>query len=263
MIDEDVGPTEDQVQAKWADIAPLIDRLNERTDDGGDFAVLPRSSLAPDDVWADPYHLSHAVQACIVAGIDHLHAVKSLVFDAGKLHVAAPASLVRGCLENMATAYWILHPAPRAERVTRCLQWHIQNAKDQHTAIHPLNLPDYKPQDQRLAKIIAVAGRNPGVDVKTVKRGYRSTEAVAYSEEHIGERLGVLLPWRLCSAFAHGRPWANLSFSERQEVPTADPNIVAMRFSTDMGRALYLVLAAMNLTEELLQLHTQRSRPPY
>lgn len=56
---------------------------------------------------------------------------------------------------------------------------------------------------------------------------------------------------------------ANLSFSEREEHPTEDPNVIAIRFSTDLTRALYLVWAAMNLTQDLLKLHAQRSRPPY
>ena len=93
MNEEPVSLTEEQIAAKWAEVAPLIDTLNDRTDDRADFAVKPRSSLARDDEWADPYQLSHAVQACIVAGVDHLHAFKVLIVDAQKLHVAAPASL--------------------------------------------------------------------------------------------------------------------------------------------------------------------------
>ncbi|WP_402374976.1 hypothetical protein [Isoptericola rhizosphaerae] len=263
MTDVPAALTAEQVSAKWAAIAPLIDKLNDRTDDKDDFDVHPRSSLARDDEWADPYHVSHAVKACIVAGVDHLHAVKVLIVDAQTVHVAAPASLVRGCLENISAAYWILHPASRAERVTRCLRWHMQNAKDQHKAIHRLALPDYKPQDERIAKIVAVAERHRGIDVKSVERGYSSTAVVTYADKHVDSRLGVLTPWQLCSGFAHGRPWANLSFSEREEHPTSDPNVMVVRFSTDLTRALYLVRAAMNLTQDLLQMHQQRSRPQY
>lgn len=263
MAEEPATLTEEMVQSKWAEIAPLIDKLNDRTDDRDGFPVLPRSSLARDDEWADPYQVSHAVNACIVAGVDHLHAVKVLIVDAQKLHAAAPASLVRGCLENMATAYWMLHPASRSERVARCLRWHMKNAKDQHRAIGPLGPVDYTPQDERLAKIVAVAERQAGVDVNAVKRGYSSTEAVTYADKNTDSALRVLLPWQLCSGFAHGRPWASLSFSEREVLPTADPNVMAVRFSTDLTRALYLMCAAMNLTEDLLKLHQQRSRPPY
>lgn len=251
------------MQAKWAEISPLIDRLNERTDDKDDFRVLPGSSLAGDDRWSDPYQVSHAVNACIVAGVDHLHAVKVLIVDAQKLHVAAPASLVRGCLENMATAYWILHPASRAERVSRCLRWHTKNAQDQHRAIARLGLPDYSPQDERLAKILAVAERRQQVDASAVQRGYTSTAAVTYADQNTDSSLGVLLPWQLCSGFAHGRPWAYLSFSEQEVHATPDPKVMAVRFSTDLARASYLVLAAMNLTEDLLRLHVRRSRPHY
>lgn len=255
--------TEEQVSVKWAEIAPLIDKLNDRTDDKNDFPVLLHSSLARDDHWADPYQVSHAVKACIVAGVDHLHAVKVLIVDAQKLHVAAPASLVRGALENLATAYWILHPSSRVERVTRCLRWHAQNVNDSDLAYSQLDLPDYKSRDERMAKVLAVASQRPEIDLKVVKGGYRSTAAVKYAHKQTASHLGVLLPWQLCSGFAHGRPWANLSFSEREEYPTEDPNVMAVRFSTDLTRALYLVWAAMNLTEDLLKLHQKRAQPPY
>lgn len=253
--------TEEQAAKKWSEIAGVIDRLQARTDDENDFRTGPGSSLAGDDKWSDPYRVSHAFQACIVAGIDHLHALKVLVVEAGTLHAAAPASLARGCLENMATAFWILHPTSRAERVTRCLRWYWKNAKDQHTAIEPLVLPDYKPQDERLAKIIAVADRNSGVEAKVVKSGYTSTEAVKYADQHARTAMRVLLPWQICSGFAHGRPWASLSFSEREVHPTADPEVMTMRFTTDLARALYLALAGMHLTQSVVELHQQRSQP--
>lgn len=252
------------VSAKWQEIAPLIDRLNERTDDSDDFPVHPRSPLARDNAWSDPYQVSHAVMAGIVSGTDHMHALKTLVVDAQKLHWAAPASLVRGCLENMATAFWILHPRSRSERVTRTLQWYMQNAKDQHKAIHPLGLTDYKPQDQRVAKILAVAEKHPGIDVKAVKGGYFSTAVVTYADGLADPGgLGVLFPWQLCSGFAHGRPWAPLSFSEREERETDSPNVVGIRFTSDMTRVLYLVMAAMNLTQAVLRSYQERARPLY
>lgn len=255
--------TEQQAAAKWSQVAPQIDRLQARTDDEDDFQILPGSSLAGDDKRSDPYRVSHAVKHCLVAGIDHLHALKVLVVEAQKLHAAAPASLARGCLENMATAYWIPHPTSRVERVTRCLRWYWKNATDQHLAIAPLNFEDYTPQDVRLAKIIAVAERDQRVDVREVRRGYSSTAAVKYADMYAGTGLRVLLPWQICSGFAHGRPWASLSFSERETHPTADPEVMTMRFTTDLARASYLALAGMHLTEALLKLHQQRSRPTY
>jgi hypothetical protein len=250
--------TEEQINQKWTEFVPRINELQARSDKQDGFRAQPRSSMAGDDRWSAPFQVSHAVNACIMAGIDHLHACKALIVDAHSLHVAAPASLVRGSLENMATAFWMLHPASRAERVTRCLRWHTINARDGQQALGSLGLTSPRSHEKRVAAIHAAAEEH-GLDVAAVKRGYTSTAAVKYAEEHTASLLGVLLPWQLCSGFAHGRMWATLAFSEREEKPTDDPDVLSVRFSTDLMRALYLVWTAMNLTDELLTLHAQRS----
>ena len=50
--------------------------MAKRTGEPNDFPVSPGSSLAGDDKASNPYQVSHAVQMCLVAGVDHLHAVK-------------------------------------------------------------------------------------------------------------------------------------------------------------------------------------------
>ncbi|WP_188522524.1 hypothetical protein [Isoptericola cucumis] len=260
---ENAPLTDEQVSDQWKRLADLINKLQARTDTKDEFNARPGSSLTGDDAWSPPFHVSHAVNACIVAGADHLHACKTLVVDAHSLHVAAPASLIRGSLENMAAAFWMLHPTSRAERVTRCLRWQMVNAKNARRALAPLDLKDPASYDERIATILEVAQRHPEIDIAAVKRGFTSTAAVTYADEHSGAALGVLLPWQLCSGFAHGFTWANLAFSERVEIPTADPDVFSVRFSTDLTRALYLVWAATNLTESVLKLHAQRSTPQY
>lgn len=76
----------DKIDALWAAFASDVDRMMERVNDPTDFAVSPGSSLAGDDRASDPYQVSHAVQMCIVAGVDHLHAMKSLLIDLNVLH---------------------------------------------------------------------------------------------------------------------------------------------------------------------------------
>lgn len=100
--------------------------MMERVNDPMDFAVSPGSPLAGDDRASDPYQVSHAVQMCIVAGVDHLHAMKSLLLDLNMLHSAAPFTMVRGALEVLSSAFWILHPAKRTVRVERVLRWHAK-----------------------------------------------------------------------------------------------------------------------------------------
>jgi len=117
---------QDKIDSLWAKFASDVDQMMDRINDPMDFAVSPGSSLAGDDRASDPYHVSHAVQMCIVAGVDHLHAMKSLLIDLNVLHSAAPFTLVRGALEILSSAFWILHPAKRDLRVERVLRWHAK-----------------------------------------------------------------------------------------------------------------------------------------
>jgi hypothetical protein len=181
------------IQRKWLEIAPLIDRVMARVDEPGEFPVESGSSLSGDDRATAPYQVSHVLSLCLAAGVD-LHAAKSLVIDQQVLHLAAPSSLARGALENFGTAYWILRPARRRDRVERALRWHYKNASDQHTALDGVvKLPTSR--EAQMAKLDVVARRN-SLDPKLLQRGYLSTWAVKYCDEQLGDRvsLGVALP---------------------------------------------------------------------
>lgn len=253
--------SESDIESKWLEMSPLIDRMMERVGTRGEFSVASGSSLAGDDRASDPYQTSHALQMCLTAGVDHLHALKELVLGRGVVHVAAPASLARGALENFGVAYWILGPADRSERILRTLKWHAKNAKDGSTALAPLPSMNGLSLEQKLAKLYAVASRR-GLLNKDVKAGYSSTEAVTYAEVSAPDLpLGVVLPWRLCSGFAHGRPWAYLgSLNRVEERSETDPDVVNVQLTSDLSKVLYPSLAALQLLERYLRLYERRSQ---
>ena len=249
--------TEEEASAKWHEMSPLLDRLMERTDSPGEFEVAPGSSLAGDDRASDPYQVSHAVRLCLTAGIDHLHAAKVLVVDQAVLHTAAPYSLARGALENFAAAYWILRPDHRSERVERTLRWHAKNASDGGVARGVAGIGE--PRASKLDRLERVAARR-GISAKAIGSPYRSTESVRYVDS-IAEDLPmrVEFAWRLCSGFAHGRPWAYLGALELEKRPTNTPHVLDVRMSSRVDLALYPNLAAMHLLEVLLRLFQSRS----
>jgi hypothetical protein len=253
---------EDDAKTKWQKLAPLLERMMERVGTEGEFPIAAGSSLAGDDAAADPYQVSHVIRMCLTAGTDHLHAVKVLVVDQQVVHVAAPASLARGALETLAAAYWVLQPAQRDERVTRSLRWHAKNMRDAETAVGDLELPGHTPLEEKLSKLDAVAAKR-SLDIKTIRGGYRSTETVKCAEEHAPNLpLGVVLPWRVCSGFAHGRPWAYLGVSDVHVTETGEGDVVGVRLTSNLAKALYPSLAAIHLLERLLRLYEQRSGSP-
>lgn len=256
-VNDGVEPDPTAVAAKWVEIAQGIDKMLERVGDPNDFPVSPGSSLFGDDKASAPYQVSHAVRACLVAGVDHLHAAKALVLDLKVLHTAAPFSVVRGSLENLSAAFWIVHPKARKDRIERTLRWHAKNFKDQHTALKPLGLSDSGTRNAKLAKLDAVAARR-GISASEVREGYYSSTAVEYVEEH-SKRSEPLLPWRACSGYAHGRPWAYLGMSEQERFTTADPGVLNVKLASDPTRLLYPTLAAYRLLIDVVELLQQRS----
>lgn len=249
--------SEEQVVAKWLDIAPGIEKMAERIGDPKDFAVRDGSSLGGDDKKSAPYCVSHAVRACLVSGVDHLHAAKSLVVDLEILHASAVYSLVRGSLENLSAAFWILHPRTRNARIERTLRWHARNFNEQFIALEPLNLADNASREAKLARLDAIA-TNRGLSTANVRAGYRSSTAVKYVEEHSTDST-PLLPWQVCSGFAHGRPWAVLGMSEQEQHATTDPAVVNLRLTSDLSRVLYPTLSAFRLMVDVVKLLQQRS----
>lgn len=255
--DESTEVSEEQVAAKWLEMAPLIDRMMERVGDPDDFPVSPGSSLAGDDKKSHPYCVSHAVRGCLVSSVDHMHAAKSLVLDLEVLHASAVYSLIRGSLENLAAAFWILHPAQRNDRIENTLRWHAKNFHDQLIALEPLGLADESTREAKLAKLDGVAIPR-GISTADVRAGYRSSRAIKYAEEH-STSSDPLLPWQICSGFAHGRPWAVLGMSEQEQHDTADPSVFNLKLTSDLSRVLYPTITAFHLMTDVVRLLQQRS----
>jgi hypothetical protein len=249
------GITDEMVEAKWARLAPLIDVMSQRIQTPGEFEVHPGSSLARDDVDTSPYQLSHAARWCLNAGVDHLHALKSLVIDSGRIHSYATYSLVRGALENFGAGFWIVHPRQRSIRIEHGMRWWIKNFRDEDTAGQ--GRQNYKPTKAKVDKAVQI-GLDAGCDVAELRSRYYSTPVLKYANEH-STALDPLLIWRLCSGFAHGRPWATLGMNERELSPDLKEGVYEVRFTTDRKRLLGVTLPAYYLMEDFVRLIQNRS----
>lgn len=176
--------------------------------------------------------------------------------------MAAPSSLARAALETLSAAYWMLHPVSRDERVTRALRWHAQNMRDPDRALRGRNLAGHLSLDEKLAKLDEVAARR-SLDRLTVRTGYNSSEAVKYADANEQDLpLHVLLPWQIYSGFAHGRPWAYLGVSIREETKTSESEVLGVRLTSLRARVLYPNLAAVQLLERLPRLCARRAGAP-
>ena len=171
MSEPDAQLSREDIAAQWREIAAGVDRVQKRADTPAAFPVSAGSSLFGDDRASDPYQVSHAVQLCLLGGVDHLHAAKSLLLDAEMLHTFALYTLLRASLETFTAAFWILHPPKRDLRIERTLRWHAKNFKDQDTAVGARNIPGNWPLKEKLAELEKVAASRsiaPGI----VSAGY-------------------------------------------------------------------------------------------
>ncbi|MGH1565738.1 hypothetical protein [Mumia sp. DW29H23] len=252
------GPATAEGDARL-DSTVLIGRLRQRCSTSDDFPVARGSSLAADDIASGPYATSQVLRRCVTAGIDHLQAGGMLGVGEQVPHVAATWSLARGALESLATAYWILGPDRRDERVERTLRWHAQDITDAEEATRHLGLPNVASAESRLVALDAVARRR-ALDPEAVRRGCTATEAVEYAEVSLPHlSMGVRLPWQLSSGFAHGRPWAHVGATAVERTVGGRPNVVDVRRSSAAGNALYANLAALQLLEAFVRLYEQRA----
>jgi hypothetical protein len=251
--------TDEMVEAKWSEVAALIEVMTTRIQTPDEFEVHPNSELAADDVASSPYQTSHAARWCLNAGVDHLHALKSLVVDADRIHSSASYGLVRGALENFAAGYWVLHPSDQTSRVEHALRWWAKNFRDQDTATGDLDLPKHTRLEVKLEKILQV-GQRAGCDPNQLRaNNYFSTRVLQYATEHSTAK-NPLLIWRLCSGFAHGRPWASLGMNEMERGSDIAEGVSQVRFTTDHKRLLAVALPSFHLMTDLVRLMHDRSK---
>jgi hypothetical protein len=255
------GPelTDEQAETMWGWIVQSIDDVTERVQNPDDFAVEPRTQLAKDDTKSHPYEVSHCVRTCLNAGVDHLHAARTLMFNAHKpiLHANADCSLIRGALENFAAGFWVIHPPQRTYRVEHSLRWMVKNFKDQGKATDDLDLPDKKPTKSKIAGVVDVAGQ-AGCKISDVRGGYFSTAALEYVEKY-SQTTNPHLMWQLCSGFAHGRPWASLAMNEMEIQSISENGVHTIKFTSDYKRLLAAAWPAFELMRVVVALYTQRA----
>lgn len=265
----------EKIAAKvWPDVLSSIDALVAHAE-GGEWHTVERSPLSGDNAATQPFQTGHAVHMLLNAGIDALNGVRHLIWGRPDeqasqpvLHQAAHYVLARAAIENFATALWILAPQKRALRVERTLRWHVKNVTDQHSALDRLDLPTNRTREEKLSQLEATMFAAVGRVPPRFRNGYTATEVLRYADETNPDReanafMSAQLVWQLGSGFAHGRPWASLTFQEQETKPTDDPDILSVRLTSDMHRALLAPKEALHLLERLLMLHDQRNRPPF
>lgn len=255
-----VEPTAEVIAGGWQTLAEQIEALQERSNTPAAGAVHPRSSLAADDRRLEPYNASHAAHILAGSAVDHLHALCALV--SGQLHAYAPFTLVRAAIETAATGLWIVGPGDRQVRVLHTLQWTAADIIDSDLAVTGIHLPMPRTRSARLADLEALALKS-GLASKDAVRRPRSTDIVRYAESLAVNSGNVLIAWRWCSGFAHGRRWPALAGLEREVFTNEEGEVLQIRLTSEPGRVLFGALIGLDLMKQLLVLYDKRAASPY
>lgn len=197
-------------------LAQLLGADARLTSTEGKWEVEPGSSLGADDRRVEPFQVSQAAQRCLVSAIDQARALDALARQR-QLQDAASAALVRGLIDNAATALWLLAPASRKRRLTNTLKSHMRNTQDHGAAVGMALAP--RSVSVRRTLITAVAERNQ-LDEGAIGRGHRPSTPVLFADQHSPlAHLELRFAWKVSQGVANGRPWASTGLFEEAGMP--------------------------------------------
>lgn len=250
------------MREKFTELLRETDRLFPEASDPDRWPIHPDSSLAEDDRVGDPFMPSHTLIACIQACLEHFDALGRLLGgDNGALHIRADYTLVRSALEAAAMAHWILMPAERAERVTRCLRLSTKDARDSSSLAADDPSARRRITSAREDAVREVA-RSQGLDLTEVTKGITMTDLLRAVDQRTATE--SLKSWQLCAGMAHGRQWALLAMSDLKELAQDQASgVVTHHVSARLGLLFVCASDAYDLLTRVLGVFHGRRRAPH
>ncbi len=230
-------------------------------------AVERGSDLADDSSKSPTYDVGHSAWSSFVHAVDHLHAMQALITEARAAHSFAPFSLIRGGIDNAATAVWLLAPDDQSERIFRRLHLAYQDVSESQDAVAllgsraPQRARTAEVRKQEITDLSKALGVNRNGAVGARWTGYEKIVLAAAAEvPDLDPNLAAYL-WRACSGFAHGRQWASLQLLDREE-RSRSVGVASVRFSSSAEQILLTSSIALRLGDHALELYDQRRRAP-
>jgi hypothetical protein len=224
-------------------------------------AAVPGSLLDIVDAMTEPNQASHLIGYLLHTAVDHLHALKMMMDNAGAQHTFAPYTLIRGAIENASTALWILQEDEPRSVAVRALKLQYVDLLDQERAATSVD-PAAGLNEDLLRHFDGCLARNglTGEGVKSRPPGQlRIIEETSkhFDIPHSG------ITWQMCSAAAHGRKWAwkLLTLFETQDDDGVSRVLNGRLTSNEMSIAVALDVAC-NVVRKAREVRSLHSRKP-
>lgn len=212
------------------------------------------------DALSEPLQVSHLIGYLLHTAVDHLHALKTLLADAKAQHAFAPYTLIRGSIEAASTTLWILQDDDPRKVICRALTLEYQNLWDQRRAV---KLVDSKGDwdTERLAVLRKVLDRNE-LTTQKVKTAPTTSNIIGTAAADFALPTSRLT-WQMCSAAAHGRPWAKqfLTLFEAHDDDGVSKTLSGQLTSNQLAIAVSLDTAC-NVFDKARIVRNQYSRNP-
>ena len=220
--------------------------------------VAPGSLLDVADALTEPHQVSHLIGYLLHTAVDHLHALKTLLADAKAQHTFAPYTLIRGSIEAASTALWILQDTDPGKVTHRALRLEYQNLWDQRRAAKLVD-KDADFDEERLAVLKKVLGRN-SMTADMARKEPRTTEIIDTAAKAFALPASQLT-WQMCSAAAHGRPWAKqfLTLFEAHDDDGISKTLSGQLTSNQLAMAISLDTAC-NVFDKARTIRNEHSR---
>ncbi|MDQ1305673.1 MAG: hypothetical protein QG671_1505 [Actinomycetota bacterium] len=224
------------------------------------------SSLAGDDQRSAPFRLSHAALLSYSTGADHLEAIRFMIQDGKRTQPWASHTLVRGALENFATAVWLIAPKKRNERLTRRFQlamYDVKNSNKVQRIGSEVSPPDTSNSDQPQKQIEELADAL-GISHATINRWPGHGKIVSQAALDAGfEPIDFELVWSLCSGMAHGMDWATRGTLRHDVLHEDTSGKVISEVTTDPKQLMAYTAPALIMADKTVDLFKGRGMRHY
>ncbi|MEU6228768.1 hypothetical protein [Streptomyces sp. NPDC047042] len=246
-------------------LAPLFNAAAAYRGDNH-FLLLPtpveRSSLAKDDEPLQSWGAAKFIQSSFSAGLTHVEAFTKLVAVARQVDPYSPWTLLRGALENFATAAWLLAGKDRDVRRHRVLRLWAEDFRnrDQHekdtkhvTGPQGKTGAERREEVEQLAQSLGLSKLTKPVAISIINEAAASAGLEPNSTQAL---------WRVASGFAHGRFWPYLRASEVRGVMPMPDGGHLVNFVVDDDQLKDMAEACRKLLEHTASRYKARSSAP-
>lgn len=277
MVTEDIPKkdrdriTDPGEELEWAKaLLKMLDEhsaLNARINEWPE--AQPGSAMFGDDKATHPLPTSACVHYLMLAGADNLAGLRSLLVESEtatnlqlNLHPFAPYTLLRNAIECASTAIWILAPSTRHERVLRTARIELEDAKKNKAALTNIGGNGDETYARRIKLIRQMIEPYKQLTWSDVTQRFLMTDMLTeIGRLELLNGLNPLAKWQIASGMAHGRRWAGLLLSDREQVgnPAANGDST-FKLTGSFKYVLWLARSAYDLLDEGDKLAALRSR---